>query len=306
MTSIPVIGPDDVAGRMDWVRLCDAMEAGHKGTKAQIGDQFLTRGDDILLSRAAWIDGLGVGVKSVTVFPQNVAASLPSVQGGMLVFDDTTGAPVALIDNALITYWKTAADSVLGARFLARKNAQHLLIVGAGRVAQSLIEAYPAVLPGIQKITVWNRTRSRAEALRTLHPHIEIADDLSEAMAEADIISTCTLTKTPIIAGADLRPGQHLDLIGAFTADMREADDAALQRGRIFVDSFDTTLDHIGELKIPIAAGVISRSDVLGDFRDLAAGKVGRQSDGDITVFKNGGGAHLDLMTARVILDAAG
>lgn len=306
MTSIPVISADDVAGRMDWVRLCDAIEAGHKGAKPEISDQFLKRGDDTLLSRAAWVDGLGVGVKSVTVFPGNTAQNRPSVQGGMLVFDDQTGAPVALIDNALITYWKTAADSVLGARFLARKDAAHLLIVGAGRVAQSLIEAYPAVLPSIRKITVWNRTRARAEALRTLHPHIEIAETLEDAMAQADIIASCTLSKTPVILGAHLHAGQHLDLIGAFTSEMREADDTALQRARVFVDSYDTTVGHIGELMIPIAAGAFSARDIQGDFHALAAGTAGRSGPDDITLFKNGGGAHLDLMTARVILDAVG
>ena len=304
MSSVPVIGPADVTHLLDWTALCDAMEAAHLGPRAEIGDTFLSRAEDTLLSRSAWVEGLGVGVKSVTVLPGNPAAGRPTVQGAMLVFDDSTGTPRALIDNALITRWKTAADSVLGARFLARAGAKCLLVIGAGAVADALIEAYRAVL-GIERVMVWNRTPSRADALCETHG-AERVDDLPAAVWQADIVATATLSKTPVLAGADLLPGQHVDLIGAFTSDMREADDALLLRGRLFVDARETTLHHIGELKIPLAAGVIKEADVLGDFHDLARGYVGRQTDEDITVFKNGGGAHLDLITADVILRAAG
>jgi ornithine cyclodeaminase len=131
-----------------------------------------------------------------------------------------------------------------------------------------------------------------------------VAGDLAEAVAGADIVATATLSSTPVLHGAWLQPGQHLDLIGAFRADMREADDAALTRARIFVDSFETTLDHIGELRDPLARGVIGRADVLGDLNDLVAGRVGRGSANEITLFKNGGGAHLDLMVGREVLAA--
>ena len=305
MPALPYITAVE-AGPCDWPRLVDALQAGHHGAKAEIADQFLHRGDDVLLSRAAWIDGQGVGVKTVTVLPGNVAKGLPSVQGAMLVFDDVTGAPRALIDSALITRWKTAADSVLGARLLARSDARHLLIIGAGSVAASLIEAYSAVLPGIERITVWNRTIAKAEALAADYPSVEVAQDLQAALAEADIVSTATMSSVPVLPGAMLKTGTHVDLIGAFTATMREADDDVLRRGRIFVDARETTLDHIGELMIPLAAGTIQRGDVLGDLRDLVAGTVGRQGDDDITVFKNGGGAHLDLMTANLILKICG
>ncbi|QPH56072.1 ornithine cyclodeaminase [Pontivivens ytuae] len=267
-----------------------------------MGDTFLHRGGDVMLSRAAWIDGLGAGVKSVTVLPGNPAQGRPSVQGAMLIFDDVTGAPKAVIDNALITRWKTAADSVLSARLLARKDARHLLIIGAGAVADSLIEAYPAVLPGIERITLWNRSPERAQALADRHD-VGVAEDLAAAVADADIVATCTMAKEPVLEGRWLTPGTHVDLIGAFTKDMREADDAVLTRGRLFVDARASTIGHIGELTIPMAAGVISEADVLGEFRDIVAGRAGRQTPDEITVFKNGGGAHLDLMTAQVILD---
>lgn len=299
-----MIGAADVAGRLDWTRLVDALAEGHRGPRPALGDTFLSRGGDTLLSRAAWIDGLGVAVKSVTVLPENPARGRPSVQGAMLVFDDATGAVEAVIDSALVTKWKTAADSVLGARLLARPEARRLLIVGAGAVAASLVEAYGAVFPGLS-VAVWARRRDQAAALAERADGIvEVADDLPEAVAAADIVATATMARAPVVHGAWLRPGQHLDLIGAFKADMREADDAALRRGRLFVDCRETTIGHIGELTIPIAAGVIGPGDVEGDLYDLVAGRAGRASAEEITLFKNGGGAHLDLMTGRAILAA--
>jgi ornithine cyclodeaminase len=129
-----------------------------------------------------------------------------------------------------------------------------------------------------------------------------VAEDLETAVRTAEIIATCTMTKEPLIRGDWLQPGQHLDLIGAYTPEMREADDTCLKRARVFVDSRATTIGHIGEIMIPIQAGVITEADIQGDFHDMVAGRAGRRSDDEITLFKNGGGAHLDLMTARMIL----
>ncbi len=224
------------------------------------------------------------------------------MHGALVLFEDTTGQVEAVIDSALVTKWKTAADSLLGARLLARPDARRLLIVGAGSVARSLTEAYRALYPGIG-IAIWNRNPEGAKALAA-ETGAEAVTDLPGAVAEADIVSTATMSATPVISGEWLRPGQHLDLIGAFTADMREADDTAITAGRLFVDAYATTLDHIGELMDPLARGVIARADVLGELRDLVAGAPGRTAPGDITIFKNGGGAHLDLMTGRYILAA--
>ena len=135
---------------------------------------------------------------------------------------------------------------------------------------------------------------------------MDVADDLEGAVREADIITCATMATDPVIKGAWLRPGQHLDLIGAYRPDMREADDTALRRARIFVDSRATTIGHIGELKIPLAHGVIGLGDVLADYYDLESGTFARRSEEEITLFKNGGGAHLDLMTARYVLDRVG
>ncbi len=293
---VPYIRGADVEHLLDWNRMVAALLAGHRLAAPQISDQFVQRGNDTLLSRAAWIDGFGVAVKSVTVLPDNAAKGLPSVHGAMVLFEDETGTVQAVVDSALVTKWKTAADSVLGAKLLARPDSRRLLIVGAGAVAASLVEAYSAVFPGIE-ITVWNRTRPKAAALG-----VAVADDLETAVRAADIVACATMASQPVLKGEWLHDGQHIDLIGAFTADMREADDLALQRAKVFVDSRATTVNHIGELMIPIASGAIAEADVLGDLYDLAAGHAGRQDAADITLFKNGGGAHLDLMTGHEIL----
>ncbi len=294
---VPYIRADDVEHLLDWNDLADALQAGHRMATPEIADQFLHRDGDTLLSRAAWIDGVGVAVKSVTVMPGNAAQGLPSVHGAMVLFEDKTGQIEAVIDSALVTKWKTAGDSVLGARLLARPDSKRLLIVGAGTVAASLIEAYRAVFPDIE-ISIWNRTKAKAEGLG-----VSVVDDLAAAVREADIISCATMATDPVIKGEWLRDGQHIDLIGAFKADMREVDDLAMQRASIFVDSRATTVKHIGELMIPIASGAISETDVVGDLYDLLQGG-GRTSDDEITLFKNGGGAHLDLMTGQEILKA--
>ncbi|MGB0905246.1 MAG: ornithine cyclodeaminase family protein, partial [Mangrovicoccus sp.] len=254
---------------------------------------------DTLLSRAAWIDGLGVAVKSVTVMPK----STPSVQGAMLVFNDQSGAIEAVIDSALVTKWKTIGDSLLGAKLLARPESKKLLVIGAGTIAEGLLEAYPTLFPGLE-IDLWNRTEETAIALARKHPRTRAISDLPAAVGKADIIATATMSHQPVLSGAWLRAGQHIDLIGAFTAEMREADDTALQRSRIFVDSRATTVGHIGELMIPLASGAISEADICGDYYDLVAGGQGRTSATEITLCKNGGGAHLDLMVGREILAA--
>ena len=302
MPAVPWLAAADVEGRLDWLAVAEAIAAGHGGPRAQTGDLFLTRGADTLQVRAAWVEGLGAAVKSFTVLAGNPARGLPSVQGALVLYDAATGAVEAVIDSALVTRWKTAADSLLGARLLARPDARRLLILGAGEVAASLVEAYRAGFPGIE-VTLWNRTSARAEALAAT-TGATVADDIATAVAAADIVAAATMTREPVLHGDWLSPGQHLDLIGAYRADMREADDAALTRSRIFVDSFETTLDHIGELKDPLARGVIARDHVLGDLNDLVAGRVGRNGPEDITLFKNGGGAHLDLLTGREILAA--
>lgn len=293
--------PREAGELLDWEELTAAIRAGHRLPRAAIGDTFLTREPDTLLSRAAWIDGLGSLVKTATVFPENPADGLPTVNGSAALYDDRHGLPEAIVDFHLLTRWKTAADSLLGAKLLARPESDCILIVGAGTVAHALREAYGAAFPRA-RFQVWNRSPRGAEEMAAHFPDTLVATDLESAASAADIITCATSARQPVLFGEWLRPGQHVDLIGAFRADMREADDAALRRSRIFLDSRETVLDHIGELKTPLEAGVLTRADIVGDFYDIEAGAFKREPE-DITLFKNGGGAHLDLMTARYILE---
>lgn len=303
-----LVSRTDVEGRLNWTGVADALSDGHSLPAAEIGDLLLGPTDAILLNRAAFIPGLGFGVKAVTVIPGNAERGVPTIHGAMMVFGPETGEVEAIVDSDLVTEWKTAGDSVLGARHLARPDSRTLLIVGSGVVARSLVRAYGELFPDLADIRLWNRTPARAEALaaemRAEGFPVSVAGELAGAAGEADIIATATMAREPILKGEWVRPGTHVDLIGAFKPDMREADDELMRKARLFVDSRKTTIHHIGELMTPIAAGVITEADILADLYDLCTGAEGRRSEDDITVFKNGGGAHLDLMTARYIIAA--
>lgn len=300
MSTVPFITFEEGERLMNWIGLTDAIAQDHNRPKAEIGDTFLYRGKDTLLSRSAWIDGMGLAVKTATIFPGNTAQGKPNVNGGVNLYSDSDGTLEAIIDFHLVTKWKTAGDSLLAARRLARPDAHRILLVGAGTVAKSMYEAYRAAFPDAQ-FSVWSRTRATAQAFADTLPDITVENDLQPAVAQADIIATATMTTEPVIKGAWLQAGQHLDLIGAYRPDMREVDDDALQRARLFVDSFETTVGHIGEIKTPLDSGAIARSDIIADYYDLTSFK--RQSNDEITICKNGGGAHLDLMTSRYILN---
>lgn len=288
------IVPKEAEDLLTWKGLLQAFEDGHRMPRAQIKDMFLFREKDTLLDRAAWIDGLGALVKVATIFPGNAARKMPTIFGAVTLFDDMTGDLDAIVDFHLVTKWKTAGDSLLSASRLARKDARSFLLVGAGAVARSMVEAYSALFPEA-RFTVWSRTRSSAEAMG-----LPVADDLEAAVRKADVICSATMATVPLIKGDWLQPGQHLDLIGAYKPGMREVDDRAMQRARLFVDSRDTTIHHIGEIMDPIASGAITEADIVADFYDDPAVYV-RRSDDEITIAKNGGGAHLDLMTASYI-----
>ena len=294
-----------------WPGAVGALRQGHSLPRPQQGDLLLNASRGKLLNRAASVERLGFAVKADSIFPQNSEAGMPTVQGAVILFDARNGAVRAVIDSKIITQYKTAADSVLGATCLARADSRHLLILGAGAVAATLAQAYAAIFPDLERVTIWSRRPEQsialAERLKGLPVLVEPSHNLPGAVGTADIVATATMAQEPILKSEWVKPGTHVDLIGAYTPDMREADDQLIASGRVYVDCIDTVVDHIGEVMKPIEAGVIQRSHILGDLYDLvAANRSSRASEEEITVFKNGGGAHLDLMMADYVARAVG
>ncbi|WP_293577014.1 ornithine cyclodeaminase family protein [Phaeobacter sp.] len=263
--------------------------------------------DATLLLMPAWTESVGC-VKVVTATPGNSARNLPAIAGSVLVFDRATGAHLAMLDGAVLTARRTAAASALGARHLSRADARRLLLLGAGKVAAQLPHAFATVRP-IDTVRVWDVFPAAAEQLaaklRADGWDAEAVTDLAKAVPQADIISAATLATEPLLQGAWLVPGQHVDLIGAFTPDMREADDLALQRARLFVDTGFAAIEA-GELKTPLETGAISQTDILGDLYALCQDRVGRGDDSEITLFKSVGNAVMDLAAARTAIEERG
>ncbi len=255
---------------------------------------------------AASSDG-HLGVKLVTVFPGNAARGLATVSGLYLLLSGDTGTPLAILDGTALTLWRTAAASALAASYLARADASHLLMIGAGALAPHLVAAHAAMRP-IRRVTLWNRDPARAEALAaTLRQapgealDIRVAGDLAAALPEADIISCATLAAEPLVQGALVKGGVHLDLVGGFTPLMREADDAAVRRARVYVDG-PAALNEAGDIAVPLRSGVLFESDIAGDLRGLCRGTAsGRRSADEITLFKSVGIALEDLAAAVLV-----
>jgi ornithine cyclodeaminase len=264
-----------------------------------------------LLLMPAWtetgeLSGKGfLGCKVVTVFPDNAKAGQPSVHGSYLLMSGETGEPLAVMDGRALTAWRTGAASALAARHLAREDAAHLVMVGAGALAPYLIRAHASVRP-IRRVTLWNRTHGRAVSLAfglsVTGIEVEVADDLEEAVRDADIVSCATLSSEPLIRGAWLKKGAHLDLVGGFTPKMREADDAAVKRARVYVDTRAGATKEAGDIVAPLKSGALKEADIRGDLFELCGGKAkGRTSAAQITLFKSVGTAIEDLAAAMLV-----
>ncbi len=261
-------------------------------------------GSGTLLIMPAWLPGRFLGIKTVGVFPGNTARGLPGLHSTYTLYDAGTGQPLAQMDGDQITARRTVAASALAASMLARRDAKQLLVVGAGRVAALLPAAHRAVRP-IEQVCVWARQPARAEALaerwRGEGLEARAVTDLAAAVAAADVVSCATLATTPLVQGAWLRPGSHLDLIGGFTPQMREADDACFAGARVYVDT-DEALQKSGDLLQPMARGVWHATDSCGTLATLCRGEAtGRQSDTERTVFKSVGNALEDLAAAMLV-----
>jgi ornithine cyclodeaminase len=249
-----------------------------------------------------------LGTKIVNVFPGNSARGLPAVSGLYVLQSGLTGEPLATMDGTRLTLWRTAAASALAARYLARSDAKRLLVVGAGALAPFLARAHASQRP-IETIAVWNhrpeRARRLAESLDAEGFRAHAAERLQKAVGEADVISCATLSPAPLIAGAWLRPGQHLDLVGAFSMRMREADDAALKRARVFVDT-GAALEEGGDVALALNSGALTRAEIVADLAALVRGAPGRGGPEEITAFKSVGAAIEDLAAAMLVWRRAG
>ena len=264
--------------------------------------------DGTLLLMPAWRSGEQIGIKLVTVFPDNGRRGLASILGQYLLLDGRTGQPQALIDGVQLTLRRTACASALAADYLARPDAARLVMVGAGALAPYLIRAHAAMRP-IRSATIWNHNPDKADtlaaSLQIEGVEVTASTDLEAAVAAADIVSCATLSSDPLVMGAWLPDGCHLDLVGAFRPDMRECDDTAVSRARVFLDGRSGAMAEGGDIAIPLANGTINELDIEGDLFDLTRGLVqGRRTgqDSDITLFKSVGTALEDLAAAQLVM----
>ncbi|XP_010279047.1 PREDICTED: uncharacterized protein LOC104613056 [Nelumbo nucifera] len=253
-----------------------------------------------------------IGVKLVTSYPQNSARNLPGIHASYLLFDSTTGQPVAVMDGTELTLWRTACVSALASKFLSREDSEVLVMIGAGSLAPYLVKAHASVRPNLKKVIIWNRRVERASDLaKKLQEEedlngvcFEHTECLNEIIGLGDIVSCATSSESPIVMGGALKAGAHLDLVGSFTPSMRECDDEAIKRGRVFVDC-EAALIEAGELVGAFQRGVLSHEEIGGSLVDLIKGdKVGRNSSEEITLFKSVGSAVVDILSAQLVYES--
>lgn len=303
----------EIDATLTWPTLIDALRAAFAGdavTPTRHHHRIARPdGDATLLLMPAWQAKAGgyAGVKIVSVFPGNAARGKPSVTGTYLLLDGDSGEPLAALDGQALTAWRTAAASALAASYLATPDARRMVMVGAGALAPRLVAAHASVRP-IADVAIWNRNPERAKRLATEldRPdlHVVATDDLSAAIAGADIVCAATMSRAPLLRGDWLRPGAHVDLVGAYNPAMREADDAAIARATVYVDTRAGALAEAGDIVQAIASGAFDETRIAGDLADLCRGDApGRGSAGEITLFKSVGTAIEDLAAAILVYE---
>jgi len=312
-----ILSAGEVDGALDDIALIDRLEAMFRaGCETPLRHHHtLPRGT--LLLMPAWT-ARHIGIKLVTVFPDNARLSLPSVLGQYMLLDGRTGRTMALLDGAMLTKRRTACASGLAARYLAPASAARLLMIGTGALAPHLVRVHAKVRP-IREVAIWGRRPDAAEALaRELAISLPAAlgrpiavravADRKAAVTEADIVSCATLSREPLVEGDWLREGQHVDLVGAYTPEMRESDDRAVWRARVHVDTRAGALKEGGDIVQPLRNGTIEEDDVIADLFELARGQQTGRLPGDatsITLFKSVGTALEDLAAAELAVEKA-
>ena len=310
-----MLDADTVLNKLPFTTLVDELAVMHLKPIGLI-DEILTATEDDqentnhFFIRTGWQPEEALGAKVTTIFPRNNQENRhPSIHAIYALFEGQYGRPIACLDGTALTYIKTAADSALGSQLLARPNPGSMLMIGAGEMALHVITAHCQIHPSIKQVYIWNRTAEKAKALsagelakRFPQINFQAVNSIEDYARKVDLISSAIATTTPLLKGDWLKPGVHVDLIGAYLPEMREADDTCMSRASIFVDARETTVAQIGELMIPLANGSIAENDIKADLSELCQQRHGgRQSPDEITLFKNGGGGHLDLMVARIL-----
>ena len=304
-----VFNAEQIHAALDGLGLVDALERAFAEARVespvrQSYEVGLPGAPAHLLTMPAWTRGSAIGVKLVNVFPTNAALGLGAVNGVFVLFDGATGAPQAIMDSDALTNRRTAAASALASRYLSRPDSHTLLVVGTGHLSAYLAAAHCRVRP-ITRVLVWGRTADKAAKVAT---HLAgwglpatPVEDLAAATAAADIITTATTSTTPLVRGEHVRPGTHVDLVGAFTPAMRESDDALVAKSRVFVDTRAGALAEAGDLLQAVASGAWAVPSLCGDLYDLCSGTVkGRTGADEITLFKSVGTAMEDLVAAQL------
>jgi ornithine cyclodeaminase len=309
-----IIAAEEVDRALDFPALVEVLREGfRRGAIQPVRHHHAVERPDgrptTLLLMPAWTDfataGAGgghIGVKIATVSPDNNAIGKPAVMAQYLLLDGRTGEPEALIDGQRLTLWRTAAASALAAGYLARPDSSRLLVIGAGALAPFLARAHAAMRP-IRQIAVWNRTTANAERVAAELAgegfEARAVEDIDAALADTDIVTAATISTAPLVRGAALKPGTHVDLVGAFSPAMRESDDEAVRKARVYVDTRDGVLKEAGDIVQAIASGALAEREIAGDLFQLARGEAqGRSSADQITLFKSVGAALEDLAAA--------
>ena len=263
--------------------------------------------DATLLLMPAWKMGEHIGIKIVSVFPENTTQNMSAVHANYFLMNANNGKPIAIMDGTELTLRRTACASALAADYLVKKKADTLLMVGTGNLAPHMIKAH-CVVRDYSRILIWGRNEEKAErlalSLDIKDKEIMANNDLEEALSYADVISCATLTQRPLIMGDWIKPGQHLDLVGAFTPDMAEADSKAIAISKIVVDTYEGALSESGELINALKEGCIKKKDILSDLRELVLEEKSIRNDSnDITLFKSVGTALEDLAAAELVIE---
>ena len=309
--SLPYFSAEQVHAALPFEILVEALrEAFREGCTAPLRHVHeVTGAGDRLLLMPAWQAGKSLGVKLVTVFPDNRKRGLATVAALYVLLDGASGHPLALIDGEALTLRRTAAASALASTYLSRGDSATLLVVGAGALAPHMARAHCSVRK-IARLLVWGRRAQAARAvaaqLRAEGLPAEPVTDLAQGLARADIVTCATTATAPVIRGESLHAGMHIDLVGGFTPHMRECDDALLARAEVFVDTYAGALKEAGDLVQPMASGAFARHQVRAELAELILGKhPGRGGAAQITLFKSVGSALEDLCAARLVLERA-